>query len=306
MIGSPGWCVDLGMNIELLVDAHATIGESPLWDPDRGMLYWVDIKAPALYRTDPASGTTERWALPAEVGAFALMEGEVALVALRTGLFALSCGDGSLEPIAPAPFDQALFRFNDGACDPVGRFWIGTMFDPVPAQRDAPRQQGPLRMWSGATGLVDRGEPSALHNGIDWSADGGTLYISHSYEHQIFAYTYDTVAGALGARRDFVRTEGDGIPDGAAIDEEGTYWCAMHGTGCLRRYGPDGTLLREIALPVSQPTMCTFGGPDLRTLFVSSAAQKLGPEQLAKEPHAGGLFKLEPGVRGAPKPYRAR
>lgn len=294
------------MKIELLVDAHATLGESPLWDPEKGVVYWVDIRERVLFRTDPASGTTERWGLPAEVGAFVLLEGEAALLALRTGLFALSLRDGGVELVAPAPFDQDLFRFNEGACDAAGRFWVGTMFDPVPGHEVAARQKGPLRMWSGATGLVDRGEPSDLHNGFEWSPDGGTLYLSHTHERRIFAYPYELGTGALGTRRDFVRTEGDGVPDGAAIDEEGAYWCAMHGAGCLRRYGPDGALLREIALPVSQPTMCTFGGPDLGTLFVSSAAEGLSPEQIGAQPHAGGLFTLRPGVRGAPKAYRAR
>ena len=132
------------------------------------------------------------------------------------------------------------------------------------------------------------------------------LYLSHSQDRVIFAFPFDTVKSEIGERRVFARTNGNGVPDGAAVDEEGTYWCAMHGAGCLHRFAPDGTVLEEVVLPVSKPTMCAFGGDDMRTLFVSSASDQLSAEQLADQPHAGGLFKFEPGVRGAPKPYLVR
>ncbi len=295
-------------DIELFVDAHARIGESLLWDAERGWLYWVDIKQPALYRVDPGTLAMRRWDLPADAGAFALLEGqEAVLVALRTGLYALSLETGALQPIAPPPYDPALFRFNEGACDPVGRFWVGVMFDPMPGHEDAKPEKGPLSSWTSATGLVDQAERAELHNGMGWSPDGQTFYLSHSFQHAVFAYPYNVATGALGPRREIAHLPGgQPLPDGAAVDEEGAYWCAIHGGWKLQRYAPDGTLLLEVKLPVSQPTMCAFGGPDLRTMFISSAAQKLGPQALAGEPHAGGLFRFDPGVRGAPKPYIAR
>ncbi|MBV8913035.1 MAG: SMP-30/gluconolactonase/LRE family protein [Acetobacteraceae bacterium] len=290
--------------IELLLRARATIAESLLWDPGAGVLYWADIKAPALYRLDPTSLEQRRWSLPADIGAFALLDEGTALVALRTGLHALSLVSGSLELLAAAPFDPQRFRFNEGACDAAGRFWVGSMFDPV-KETTGPHEPGPLNAWTAATGLVAQPDRGKCHNGMAWSPDGRTFYLAHSQDRVIYAFAFELETGRLGSRRVFARVS-NGVPDGAAVDEEGAYWCAMHGAGCLRRYAPDGSLLRSVPLPVSQPTMCAFGGPDLRTLFVSSASDHLSPEQHAREPLAGSLFRFDPGVRGLPKPYLAR
>ena len=295
-------------DIDVFVDAHAQLAEALLWDPGRQLLYWVDIRQPALFRVDPATMALRRWDLPAQVGAFALLESQdAALVALRTGLYALSLDTGALQLVSPPPFDPALFRFNEGACDMAGRFWLGVMFDPLPGHERAKKQHGPLSAWSSATGLVAKAHASELHNGMGWSPDGATFYVSHSKEHTVFAFPYDVANGELGARRELARLPGgEPVPDGAAVDEEGAYWCAIHGGWSLHRYAPDGKLLTEVKLPVSQPTMCAFGGPELRTMFISSAAENLTPRELARQPHAGALFRFEPGVRGVPKPFIAR
>ena len=289
------------VELHLMLDARATIAESLLWEPGEAMLYWADIKAPALYRLDPASLEQRRWALPADIGAFALLPGGRALVALRTGLFALSLATGRLDLLAPPPFDPARFRFNEGACDAAGRFWVRCMFDPLHGEHAA-AEPGPLCAWTAATGLVRQDDAARCHNGMGWSPDGTVFYLSHSQERTVFAFPFDAAAGTLGQRRVFARIASHAIPDGAAVDAEGCYWCAIHGAGLLHRYAPDGTLLAEIALPVSRPTMCAFGGPALDTLFVSSASDELSAEQRAREPYAGGLFRLDPGVRGLAKP----
>ena len=294
-------------DVELLLDARATLAESLLWDPEEVVLFWADIRAPALFRLDPASLEQRRWNLPADVGAFALADDRrTAVVALRTGLFALSLATGALEQLESPPFDPARFRFNEGACDAVGRFWVGSMFDPLPGENGHEPEPGPLVSWCPVSGLLPQPDAARCHNGMGWSPDGDTFYLSHSQERVVFAFPFDARSGQLGERRVFVRPNGGGVPDGAAVDEEGAYWCAMHGGGCLHRYAPDGALLQEVALPVSQPTMCAFGGPDMRTLFVSSASEHLSPEQKQAEPLAGGLFRFEPGVRGLPKPYLVR
>jgi len=293
--------------VEYLLDAHAIIAESLLWEPDTGLLYWLDIKRPALYALDPRTLASRRWDLPEHTGAFALLEGGEALVAMRTGLFTLSLQTGNLGLAAAAPFDPALFRFNEGAVDAAGRFWVGCMYDPLDAKKAAKKQKGPLSTWTSSAGLVGQADAAELHNGMAWSPDDATFYLAHSYEHVIYACDFDVAAGRLGAKRDFARLpHGKPLPDGAAVDEEGAYWCAIHGGSCLHRYAPDGTKLRTIELPVTQPTMCAFGGPELRTLYVSSASDQMGWEQRAKEPHAGALLRLDPGVRGIPKACRAR
>ncbi len=288
-------------DIAVLLDAKATIGESVLWEPTRSVLYWIDVKAPALFELDPQSLAQRRWDLPADVGAFALIEGEdAAIVALRTGLFRLALKDGSVEHVANPPFDPALHRFNEGACDATGRFWVGTMFDPIADRTGHPSEPASLATWTRESGLVVQPDTAELHNGMAWSPDGRSFYLSHSRQQTVFVFPFDVVTGRLGSRRRFAELPTElGLPDGAAVDEEGAYWCALHGGGRLRRYAPDGSLLREIALPVSQPTMCAFGGPDLTTLFISSATDKLTPSQRRREPLAGGLLRFEAGVRGA-------
>ena len=290
--------------VKLLLDAHATIGESPLWEPNTQQLYWMDVKAPALYRLNPQTLEQQSWALPDDIGGFALFSHrDAALVALRSGLYALSLTDGALDQLTPAPFDPGLHRFNEAACDTSGRFWVGTMFDPLPGREDHPVEVGSLFTWTAADGLNVCRDAAELHNGMAWSPDGARFYLSHSYERRIYAFAFDVASGKLGARERFVDLNDSvkGIPDGAAVDESGAYWCAIHGGSYLHRYSDDGRLLEAIKMPVSQPTMCAFGGANLDTLYVTSATDKLSAAQLAKEPHAGGLFHFKPGVKGVPR-----
>ncbi len=290
--------------VELLLDAHATIAESLLWEPATATLYWMDVKAPALHRLDPDTLDHRSWTLPADIGAFALMQGKnSALVALRTGLFRLSLANGALDLVAPPPFDPNLHRFNEGLCDSAGRFWVGTMFDPLPDHAKHPPEPGTLSTFTREGGLVVQPDAAELHNGMAWSPDGTVFYLSHSNQRKIFTIAFDSATGRLGPRQVFAEIpEALGLPDGAAVDVEGAYWCALHGGGRLHRYASNGALLREIELPVSQPTMCAFGGAELKTLYVSSAADKLSEAQLRLEPHAGGLFRIDAGVRGIARP----
>lgn len=291
--------------LDLLLDARATIAESLLWEPAAGVLWWCDIKAPALFRLDPRSGENRRWDLPEDIGAFALRDGaREAVVALRSGVFVLSLKSGAIEKVATAPWDPSVFRFNEGACDAAGRFWLGCMCDPLDGSESL--RKGPLQVWTSDRGLKAMGHDARCHNGMAWAADERVFYMSHSMEKVVYRYDYHPMSGQLGAQRAFATLDGKGIPDGAAIDEEGAYWCAHHGDGELRRYAPDGYLLQTIALPVSRPTMCAFGGPDLRTLFISTASDTLTPEQMRREPLAGALFQVTPGVRGIARRTEAR
>ena len=283
--------------VELMLDTHAVIGESPTWNATEGTLYWIDVKEPALHRFNPTDGSDRNWTLTSDVGAFALTADGGAIVALRGGIHHLDLANGALECLAPPPFDPALFRFNEGACDSAGRFWVGVMFDPLHGSPD-PRP-GSLFSFTLKDGL--RAEPDAaeLHNGMAWSADGRRFFVSHSREGEIYAFDFDVERGRLGGRRPFARIAKElGIPDGAAIDEEGGYWCALHRGSRLRRFHPDGRFDRDIALPVSKPTMCAFAGAALDQLYVTSASEKLSAAERKAERHAGGLFRLEPGATG--------
>ncbi len=293
------------MNIETVLDAHAAIGESPTWVAHEAALYWIDVKAPALHRFTPASGATRTWKVTSDLGGFALLADGGALVALRHGIHRLDLGSGGLTLLAPPPFDPALFRFNESGCDASGRFWVGVMFDPV--EGDPARQAGRLHSFTLAGGLRAELDAAELHNGMAWSGDGRTFFLSHSYSGQIFAFDYAAADGRLSNRRVFATIPAElGIPDGAAVDAEGGYWCALHGGGKLRRFDSGGHIDLDVDLPVSQPTMCAFGGADLTTMYVTSASDKMSHDQRQQEPLAGGMFRFSPSVRGISRPVWAR
>ncbi|AWN39541.1 SMP-30/gluconolactonase/LRE family protein [Methylobacterium durans] len=288
----------LDPNIELVVDAQATIGEAPVWAAREGALYWVDVKAPALYRTDTASGETEHWRLPSEIGGFGLQaDGSGAILALRSGVFALGFARGNLTHLAEPPFNPRTHRFNESDCDPAGRLWLGTMFEPEPGVEASP-EAGHIYSFTVADGLVRHDEVALTANGFAWSPDGRTFYMAHTKDGRIEAIAFDAEQGRLGARRNLVTIPHQvGVPDGGAVDRDGFYWSAIHRGGRLHRYAPDGRLDREVLLPVQNPTMVAFGGDDLETLYVTSATHGQ-PGQ----PHEGGLFRCRPGVPGLARP----
>ena len=283
--------------VEVVIEAGAAVGEAPTWSAEDAALYWIDVKAPALYRYHPQTGAQRAWPVDADLGGFALYPGgEAALVALRTGLCKLDLATGALTRLAPPPFDPAMHRFNEAACDPSGRFWVGVMFDPLdPSSRALPAA---LHSYTTGGGLRREPDQAELHNGMAWTADGSAMFLTHSNQQAIYRYQVGP-DGELGRQSLFAAVpKGDGLPDGAAVDAEGGYWCALHGGGRLRRFRADGSHDRDVALPVSQPTMCAFGGDALDTLYITSATDKLSPAQRQREPLAGALLRFRPGERG--------
>lgn len=294
------------MEIEVVVNDGAVIAESPTWVAEERALYWIDVKKPALYRLEPETGQRRSWPLSSEIGAFGLVaEPAGAVVALREGIFRLDFASGALLKLASAPFDPALFRFNEGLCDTVGRLWVGVMFDPLAGGGQA--QQSSLHSFTLANGLETQPDRAALHNGMAWSVDGRRFFVSHSRSGEIFSYDFEPASGRLGERSTFATLPGTtGLPDGAAVDTAGGYWCAVHGGGRLQRYSADGVLDREVPLPVSQPTMCAFAGKALDALYVTSASDMLTAEQRRREPLAGALLRLRVNAVGIARPCFVR
>jgi sugar lactone lactonase YvrE len=271
------------------------LGESPVWCPVEQALYWVDIRAPALRRYDWASGAVESWTMPEEIGSIAVAARGGMLVALTTAVFRFDRASGALTRIADLPGHAADLRCNDGKCDRQGRFWVGTMTITGRAPRGTLYRiddRGAVAQFGGIT----------VPNSLAWSPDGRTMYFAESHEYTIWAFPFDPATGAIGPRRVFVRTAPPLVPDGATVDAEGFLWSANYGAARVTRFAPDGRVDRVLALPAAQITSCAFGGPDLGTLFVTSATQNLTPEQRAGQPLAGALFACEPGVRGLPEP----
>ena len=273
------------------------LGEGPTWCAREQALYWVSIRQPAVRRYSPASGKVDSWAMPDVIGSLAVRRQGGLLVALRSALSLFDPASGELTPLASPEAHLEHHRFNDGKCDRQGRFWAGTMHDltraPVGSLYRFDAQGRCKAMQSGIR----------IPNSLAWSTDGRTMYFSDSLLRTIFAYDFDVTSGDLANKREFVRIEGLGIPDGAAVDEEDHLWVAIYDDWKLHRYSPDGKLRDIVELPVQRPTMMAFGGADMRTLFITTASQKLTAEELAKQPLAGALLSMPAGVRGVPDAY---
>jgi sugar lactone lactonase YvrE len=244
-------------------------------------------------RLDVATGREQRFATGGHVG-FALPAPAGDVVAgVERRIVRLAAPGAPEEVIAEVEPELAENRFNDAALDPAGRLWAGTM-----SRRRTPGAAALYRV--SADGALERAIAGAtISNGLDWNLDFDLLYYIDSTTQQIDAIAFDLDRGRLGARRRFAAIDpGDGLPDGLTVDAEGGVWLALFGGGAVRRYLPDGRLDAVIRLPVTNPTSLAFGGADLSDLYITSAKHRLTPEQLAREPFAGSVLRLRPGVRG--------
>jgi sugar lactone lactonase YvrE len=281
---------------EVAVPAQAEVGERPFWDAAADALMWVDILAGHLHRYRPGSGDSVFHTAGVAVGAAAPRAGRGYVLAAADG-FRLVGADGQPAggPWRPAGM-LADVRFNDGACDPAGRFWAGTVAGDRRAGAAALYRLDP----SGQISVVLDGVTES--NGLGWSPDGGTFYYidSGAARPRIRAFPCDMAAGTLGEARDLVQpSPSQGIPDGLVVDADGCLWVAFWGGGAVRRYAPDGSLLAELPVPVSQPSCPAFGGPGLEDLYVTTAWENMTTAERAAEPLAGHLLHTQvDGVRG--------
>ena len=290
------------------------LSESPFWHPQENRLYWVDIPGRRLARLSiqgqmQAQGAVEYWPMAEEPGCIAPVQGGGLIVALRDGIHLAREWGGPLQLLAAAPYDTTKLRFNDGKCDAQGRFWAGSLYEP--------KDQ--------ALGVLYRLDGQGLHammdgvvtaNGLAWSPDGRTVYWADTAAHQVRAFDFDMASGQLSAGRVFHQMApkpsgwvwGEaashagygGRPDGAAVDSEGCYWSAQYEGQRLLRLSPNGDVLAEVATPVPCPTMPCFGGPDLKTLFITTSRQGRSAQELAQHPGAGCVFAMRVGVAGLP------
>jgi sugar lactone lactonase YvrE len=280
------------------------LSEGPRWHEERQELLWVDILGRRLHRgTLAADGSLERvvtFTIDRHVGAVAPVVGGGYVVAAGQGFLFID-EQGSVRDLAQPAADRTDVRMNDGACDAQGRFWAGTM-----AHDESPGAGALYRLeLDGSSTTVLTG--LTISNGIGWSPDGATMFLSDSGTARVDAFRFDPASGAISERRTVIRVDQAGVvPDGLTVDEEGGIWVALWGGAAVCRYAPDGSLLSSIPLPVERPTSCAFGGPERDTLFVTTAAEGLDDAARDRQPHAGRVLSIEGlGVRGLPcQPYR--
>jgi sugar lactone lactonase YvrE len=285
----------MSREVNVLVDIRALVGEGALWDEQAQVLYWVDILSSALYIYDPATGQNRSYDVGQHVGTVVLRGSGGVMLALANGFAEYNLASGKVTILSDPESDLPGNRFNDGKCDPGGRFGAGTM------AYQNPSSQGTLyRMDADHTVHKMLGD-IGISNGIVWSHDKRTMYYIDSIAYSVRAFDYDNASGDISHERVVVSVPREmSVPDGMAIDADGNLWVAHYGAGCVRCWNPQtGQLIDQIDLPARQITSCAFGGEKLDTLFITSAAQQLDAAALAKQPLAGSLFSVKPGVTGA-------
>ncbi len=285
-LSGPGWACLWPIACEL--------GEGPIWDADRQLLWFVDIERGNVNRFDPASGAQFSWRAPCRIGSVALRAGGGMIAGTEHGFALIDPEAGTFELIGNPEPHLPGNRFNDGKVDAGGNFWAGTMDDAKRATSGALYRLDRDHRWT----VADCGY--RITNGPAFSPDGRTLYHNETVSKQ--GYAFDLAAdGSLSNKRLFVDwSTFPGHPDGLTVDADGYVWQACWGAACVRRVSPAGVIVAEHALPASNVSSCTFGGANFERLFVTTARELLDADQLAAQPLAGGLFEIFPDVCGLP------
>ena len=240
--------------------------ESPIWCGQSNSLYWIDVIEPSVHRFRFDSSQSERWTLPKPPGSIALISPTRLLVAMRSALAILDVASGDLSSLAWDGPQLEEDRFNDGVTDRQGNFWVGTM------DRRLERPIGRLFRFGPGLTASAVGIEARLSNGLCFTPDGRRMYLSKTFEREIHAFDVDPASGALSAGRRIVAFDDTpGRPDGSTVASDGSLWSARVGGHRIDRYDADGRPLGRLDLPTSHPTHCTFGGPDLTTLFVTTS-----------------------------------
>lgn len=281
------------MQYECLVDAKAIIGEGPVWDERKNCLFWVDIAGRLIHRYDPDTGKDEQCELAKMVGAIILKQDGSLIAALTDCLATVDFASGEITEIWKAENEDGN-RFNDGKCDPDGRFWAGTM--------SLTGRQGVGSLYCMDRDMVVHKVLSgiSISNGLAWSPDKKYVYYIDSPTKEVWRFDYDPVQAVLVNRRTVVRiAPGEGLPDGMTIDRQGRLWVAQWGGSRVCCYDPDnGSKVSEILFPVEQVSSCAFGGPDLKDLYVTTACNTLSEEALRRQPEAGALYRVRTDTSG--------
>lgn len=282
---------------ELFIDSRCELGEGSFWHPLVERLFWFDIPNKTLYSATAGGIMVDRFTFETGVSAAGVIDADNLAIASSEGIYRLNIKTDTRELIVPLEADVPGNRSNDGRVGPAGGFWIGTM-----AVNDAGNTP------SGALYQVRAGIVTKLRDGIHipnatcFSPDGRTAYFTDGITRLIQKIAIDRDTGLpTGPWQDFARAQGPIEPDGAVVDSAGYLWNAQWNGGSVTRYAPDGSVDRVVRLPVTRPTCPAFGGPDLKTLYITSARAGLSPEELAKQPLAGGMFSIRVDVPGMPE-----
>ena len=278
---------------------RSTLGESPVYDAGRNVLWYCDITEHAVRRFDLGNSETHSWSFPTDVGSLGLTESGRLVIALRDEVGIWDPADETWRGLVEIEKGNKETRLNDGKVGPDGAFWVGTMDD---SDRSVKEPIGSLYRVTADGKAEKKVDGIIVSNGLGWSPDDKTFYFADTPRQQVYAYDFDLESGEIANRRIFVTLpEAEGKPDGLTVDAEGFVWVAHWDGWCVTRYDPEGKVERVVNLPVPRPTSCVFGGADMQTLFVTSARIRLSAAQLAEAPLSGSIFSIDTGIKGLPE-----
>jgi sugar lactone lactonase YvrE len=280
--------------VELALDTQSELGEGAIWNHETNELWWIDIKGEILNFYNPATKFNKEMFTGQLIGTVVPTKLGNALVALQKGIYWFDTKTGSKNLLIAPEGDMLNKRFNDGKCDPSGRFWAGTM------STIGEKKSGALYRFDTDTTLHKMVENVSISNGIVWSLDASKMYYIDTPTQQIMAYDYDKQNGRISNPTVAVLISPDlGAPDGMTIDQKGMLWVALWGGAAVGCWNPEtGKLLQTIAVPAKNVTSCAFGDEDLGTLYITTARTGTSEKELEEYPQAGGVFKIRPGVKG--------
>lgn len=278
--------------MELVCNEIATLGEGPIWDTDSNSLWWIDIIGKKLHNFSPAGKTNQTFELPQKPGTVVIRENGKLALALHNGFYDFDPTSQSCELICDPEAEQPLTRFNDGKCDPAGRFWAGTMED-----AETGLKIGGLYSLENGTATKHLSEV-LISNGIVWNAAKDKMYYIDSPTFEVVSFDYDLATGAISNKQTVIQfSEDQGAPDGMSIDSDDNLWVCMWGGWGINKVDPaSGKILLKVDVPACNVTACAFGGDDLTDLYITTARHNCG--DLEKQPNAGGLFLTKTDVTG--------
>jgi sugar lactone lactonase YvrE len=292
-------------DIYCVADSQDSLGEGCLWDADTSSIWWLDIARPStIHCLTPSTGAHKEWASALLLTAIAKKNSGGFVVGGEDGVYTFDPATGHIAPFSKPETDLPRNRFNDGACDPQGRLWIGTMMQNIgPKGEDLSITASTGNLFrvtaDGSSAVFEKSV--GVSNGPCWSPDGKTFYFSDSMAQITFAYDFDSDDGVITNRRVLNDTKAHGYPDGATVDAEGYIWSARWEGRCVLRIDPKGRIVHVVETPCTRPTCVVFGGNDLSTLYITSSRAHVDNETLKRFPQQGGLFAYESGVKGTLK-----
>ena len=282
----------MSLQFDLFSDYSCELGEGPFWDSKRSRLHWVDIIGKKIISQNLDGSNIHALEVGGNPGCVVLSDDGTMVAGVDNQISSLDGGGNLLKVLADTKEGSGL-RFNDGKCDPSGRFWVGSM------DRKEKNKLGSLYSWNSIEGLVNREQGVTVSNGMGWSPDNSLFYYIDSPTREVSVYDFDLSTGSINNKRRFISfSEEDGFPDGMTIDNEGRLWIAFWGGSKIMCVNPDSKAIEEVvSFPVSKITSCAFGGEKMDQLFITSAKVQVNEKD---EPMAGKTFVVSLGVKGLP------